>query len=160
MSPEEYQRIKEAEKERLRSVKKLKKALSTLRHQREMREALGRIASSRETLDSSEALLDELAAETARYEARLEIALDAADTGSASPEADNAPETESREQRARALLRQLKQEVGDAQEQRGEADPADKEQAAGDPAKPEKASSQQKSSSEEDLPDKTIGRMK
>lgn len=154
MSPEEYQRIKEAEKERLRSVKKLKKALSTLRHQREMREALGRIASSRETLDSSEALLDELAAETARYEARLEIALDAADTGSASPEADNAPETESREQRARALLRQLKQEVGDAQEQRGEADPTD------DSAKSENASPQQKPSSEEDLPDKTIGRMK
>lgn len=157
MSPEEYQRIKEAEKERLRSVKKLKKALNTLRHQREMREALGRIASSRETLDSSEALLDELAAETARYEARLEIALDAA--GEDAPEAADAPEADSREKRARALIRQLKQELGNAQEQSGEADPADTGKAARDAAKSESGSSQQKPSSE-DLPDKTIGRMK
>lgn len=84
MTPEEYQRIKEAEKEHLKAIKKLKVRL----RQAESRGASGAKKSSLEQamdeienapgndiLDTHEEMIDRLAMDAIHQEARLELAL-------------------------------------------------------------------------------------
>lgn len=161
MTDEEYQRIKEAEKERLRSVQQLKQVQRALRRQQSLRDALEGLAASRDKLDASGAATDQLAAETARHEARLDLALDAqrekeSDAADAEISAEDLKEAD-RTRRARDLVRQLKQEIGLPPGSSGDA-PSD---ASGDnrPARPGDTDRPAENRPAEDRPDKTIGRM-
>lgn len=111
MTPEEYQRYKEAEKAHLRKLKELKKAVRTLERQKSVGAAAEKVAEGQDLLEKQKSLVDDLAMETARHEARLDIALDSA------AEADAAANTEALEEelqreRAQALVRQLKRQMG------------------------------------------------
>ncbi|MDX1547617.1 MAG: hypothetical protein R3247_11545, partial [Rhodothermales bacterium] len=70
MSPEEYQRIKDAEKEHLRQLKKLKSAVRRLGRQQRLTQAVNDLtAGPQDALDTHRELVDQLAFETARQEA-------------------------------------------------------------------------------------------
>lgn len=158
MSPEEYERIKEAEKAHLRSLRRLKGAVRALKRKQSVSDALSRLTGAQQSLDDNEDLVDRLAQETAHYEARLDVAFDSA--RDRADEVDEKAEAAARQRRARQLLRQLKQELG--------VDPGDADMAgdaltgraptqAGDAAR--SAAPPDDTPRGDDLPDKTIGRM-
>ncbi len=167
MTPEEYQRIKEAEKEHLRALKKLKEAVHLLKRRQRVNQALSdMVGGSEATFDVHDEMVEKLALETAQQEARLEVALEGAtldETSSADADTEATParnqealEAELLEARAKSLLRQIKQEMGTAEEPAPgpaasksmgrQAPPARPEEHSDPPAAPER-------------PDKTIGRM-
>ena len=157
MSPEEFERIKEAEKEHLRALKQLKSTARKLeRRQKISRSLESLVSSSQDALDAHEEQMRQLALETAWHEARLDLALDRADepaeeTGTGRP-ADAALEEEMLRIRAQALLRRLQAEV-DAPSESSSEPPPEISPAENDvPGDPPSAS--------DDLPEKTIGRMK
>ena len=77
MTPEEYKRIKEDEKEHLRALKKLKQTARLLERRKSVNQALGNmVGGSKDALGTHEEMLDKLTLETAQQEARLEIALE------------------------------------------------------------------------------------
>jgi hypothetical protein len=132
MTPEEYQRIKEKEKEHLRALKQLKQTARVLERQRSINRALQDMeAGAQQARETHEELLDRLTLETAMNEARLEVALDAVEEAApaSSPEA---LEAELQVARARQLIDTLKRQA-----------------AAADPA-----------AASEHEADKTIGRMR
>lgn len=112
MDPEEFERIKEAEKAHLREIRKLKDTLRRAQQRNRVRGALSDMnadALMRETDDSIEALTrDALEAE-----ARLTVAMEHADLQP--PEEMIGPteldEEELRKARALELIRQLKEEA-------------------------------------------------
>lgn len=116
MSPEEYQRIKDAEKEHLRKLKKLKQQVRLAERKRKVSQTMADMATSAsDSLDTHREMLDRLAMDTVRSEARLEIALESAEAAEAEAEVQQRQiEMDETLQRARAqsLLRQLKQEMG------------------------------------------------
>lgn len=148
MTPEEYQRLKEAEKEHLRKLKKLKEAVRQLERQKRVSRAVEDITDGpRALMDENADLVDQLAMETARSEAKLEIALEsAAEKGETRPDpADEARmDEELRRLRARQLVEQMRGESS-APEPKTTTDA--KKEAKDDESKPR-------------LPEKTIGRMK
>ncbi len=77
MTPEEYKRIKEAEKEHLLALKKLKTQLRQVKQQNSVAEAMKNIenAPGDEIARTHEEMVDRLAMETIQGEARLEVAL-------------------------------------------------------------------------------------
>ncbi len=141
MTPEEYQRIKDAEKEHLRKLNALKQAAHRLRRQKQINDALHRLTGGRrQVLDEHEQMMDRLALETARHEARLDLALDAV----AETTGDLAALEEAlQKDRARALIRRMKQAEAPPEPTAVKPGPT--------PAGPEKTPP---------LPEKTIGRMK
>lgn len=77
MDRDEFERIKQEEKEHLRTKKRLEKTLQTLQNRRRVRDtvtAMTRSASA--LLRETEGLVRTLSADAARSEARLEMALD------------------------------------------------------------------------------------
>ena len=161
MTPEEYQRLKEAEKEHLRQLKELKQTARTLERRNEIARTLGDMVSlSRDALDTQERMVEQLAQETARQEARLELALEAQAEREADAEAQqqlDAAEEELTTLRARQLLRQLKQQMGVPDE---EAEDATSASAS---ALPEKGAPEEEKEPIDDAekqsatPDKTLG---
>lgn len=153
MSPEEFNRIKEAEKEHLRKLKALKQAAGRLQRQKSIAQALGNMTQeAQQKLEANEAMVEKLAWETAEQEARMEIALDSAkaaapdETEAAKPSHEETDEA-LRKARAEELVRQMKQETRT-------------EQAALDvQANPDVRSDNAADDSSDVLPDKTIGRM-
>lgn len=144
MSPEEYQRIKEAEKAHLRKLKELKGTLRSLERQGTVREAIEDLTSTpRHLLDRNAELVDRLALEAAQSEARLEMALEAAEEGGSADAEDL--EEQWQEERAHALLRQIRSEL--------------REEEAAPPAEGERAS-EPPNAAPPDLPEKTIGRVR
>ncbi|MEX0821172.1 MAG: hypothetical protein WD021_03415 [Rhodothermales bacterium] len=92
MTPEEYQQYKNAEKAHLRKLRELKKAVRRLERRKDVRASLEDVSrSADEALETHQEMVNRLALETARLEARLEIALDSA-SGSEDPKADDRPE--------------------------------------------------------------------
>jgi hypothetical protein len=162
MTDEEFERLKAAEKEHLRAKKKLQATLKQLRQKKQVRSAVDRLArSAQSALDRASELIDRLASETARDEARLDVALDpeAADPSDASgDEAVAAYEAERSAEQARALVRQMKQ----AQRIPSTPRASDSEHAPANNSRPDATSSEEErsTSSSEDLPEKTIGRMR
>jgi ABC-type transporter Mla subunit MlaD len=143
MSREEMERIKEAEKEHLRSLKKLKEAARQLESRRKTAAAVGRIADSREVLDRTSSAIDQLAVEVARNEARLEIALESAEEAEKRADLEQFEEEEVR-RRAAGLIQQIRREASEP---------------------PLRASEQEKPHRTEQarvdsLPEKTIGRIR
>ena len=150
MSPEEFNRIKEAEKEHLRKLKALKQAAGRLQRQKSIAQALGNMTQeAQQKLEANEAMVEKLAWETAEQEARMEIALESA---KAAPDEPATPkpspaETEEalRKARAEELVRQMKQETHTEQpDVRND---------------PDVRSGNVSDDSSDILPDKTIGRM-
>ncbi len=77
MTPEEYQRIKEEEKEHLRKIKKLKVAHRQLERQQKVTKAVTDMTSSiQEKLDVHSDMMNQIATESAINEARLEMAIE------------------------------------------------------------------------------------
>ena len=153
MSPEEYERIKEAEKERLRAARTLQSMQQALRRQQALRAAVEGLTGAQQALDENEALTDRIAFETARSEARLDLALEAGRASAETPEEAEAPpvnldlDDEQTAEQARATVRQFKQALGLAGDATGAPDPPPAADSAGD-GLPDK-----------ELPDKTLGRM-
>lgn len=156
MTPEEYQRLKEAEKEHLRSLRKLKQTVRSLQRQKKLTDAVENVTMKpMEALNDHDALVQELAMETARNEARLDVALESisqgkADSGPSDAELDAEHEDALRKAKAADLVRRLRSQVDAGGPQ--QAEPGAKK--TGDAVKkaPETESGA--------LPEKTIGRMK
>jgi len=166
MTPEEYQRIKEAEKEHLRALKKLKETARLLERRKSVNSALGdMVGGAQHTQDVHDEMLNKLALETAQQEARLEIALENARLDETSPaeastRAPEALEEEMLKERANLLLKQMKLQMGiPPEEKTGTADqtpPASSQPSAKSSSSPAPA----KPSPPSDRPEKTIGRMR
>ena len=156
MTPEEYQRIKEAEREHLRKLKALKQTVRRLERQKKLNQALENITGGRErVLDTHEEMMEKLAMEAALSEARLEMALEA-EQAVTEAEARAALEEDLQKARARELIRQIKLEGGLPQ---GAPDPPARPTKT--PPAPAKASSKPEAAPPpQGLPEKTIGRMK
>ncbi len=157
MTPEEYQRIKEAEKEHLRALKKLKKAVRDFERSKSIANAVTRMGSESESaLDTHSEVVDKLALETAHFEARLEVALESA--GERAEKALKAEELakfddELQKERARDLVDRIRSEVGatDARE-------PDDDSGTGSGVSPTRGPADERD--EGPLPEKTIGRMR
>ena len=165
MTPEEYERFKEAEKEHLRKLKKLKEAAHQNRRRASINRTLGEMASaipdSDDPLDAHNEMLDKLQMDTARQEARLEMALESAALKEIAAE-EPKPSTEELEeaamkQRAKNLVEQMKLQMGMTTPDTSTEAPAPTSKTASSQATPE---TEAKPSTPSDRPEKTIGRMK
>lgn len=117
MTPEEYERFKEAEKQHLRKLKELKKAVGKLEREKSIRTAFENVgAGPADMLDRQKDLVDRLAMETAKHEARLEVALESAEEAAREAQAAGLEEELQRD-RAQALVRQLKRELQEGDEE-------------------------------------------
>lgn len=167
MTDEEYRRLKEAEKEHLRAKQKLQKTLQVLQRKQGVRDVVNRMARSAQgALDRASDLISKLTAETARDEAHLDVAMDAvgdADASTDDPDVE-AFEAKRRAEHARMLVRQMKQSQAlsgpSSSRMTSSASPSETSGS-------EKRSSPATSSGEDlstsdpdDLPEKTIGRMR
>lgn len=161
MTREEFERIKNAEKEHLRALRKLKETVRGLERQKSVNNALTDLASSTGSiLDEHTALVEKLSQETALQEARFEVALESVESDEAAAkrqelqdEADLAKLEEERQQgRARDLVNQVKIQMGspDAGGRRPEGTPARDRPRSGDAG----------AKSDDPMPDKTIGKMR
>lgn len=157
MTPEEYERYKEAEKEHLRKLRKLKQAVRDLERQKTVTRAVEGITEEpRRLLDEQQELVERVSMEAARSEARLEIALEAAEAKAPAEREPTVSPAEAdevvRRARARELVRQMREGEGPEP-----APPASREE-------PQAARRAAKADAEESdpppLPEKTIGRMK
>ncbi len=168
MTPEERERFKEAEKEHLRQLKKLKQAAHQTRRRASINKALsdmaGALGQEDDPTDAHNEMLDKLELDTARQEARLEIALESAaqkEAAEASERAMAQLEEETQKTRAKTFVEQMKRQMGIAAPDAGEADEAEKpalpSKTIGKKASPEPEA---KPSPPSDRPEKTIGRMK
>lgn len=161
MTEEEFERIKEAEKEKLRAQKKLAKLKKTLRRKQSIRSAVQRMAEGAQSvLSRSTDWMEQLTSETARQQARLEVALDAIEDDE--PESDTdveAYEAEREAKRAKELIRQMKQgraKKSTDRSKRGASESDSAESSDSDATD----SATGPSTSDDDLPEKTIGRMR
>jgi chromosome segregation ATPase len=143
MTDDEFQRLKEAEKEHLREKKQLRTQLAALKRRSQAQGLVQRMRQGAERLlRETESLVDTLRAQVASNEARLEGAAEADDRADDLHEADEAL----REERAESLVRQYKAASGavtSSSRREDEADPGSSD--AGSP---------------QEGPDKTIGRMR
>lgn len=155
MDREEFERIKQAEKEHLRKLKQIKGQLRDAQRTARLRQAFEEIKG---TLDPSEfdTSLETVQREALESEARLDVALEqaeAADTPDLSPALT---EEEARKAAAAALVAEMKASLNP-----GAAPAEDATRAASDEDLPEKTIGRLKppgAKAEEDVPKKTIGR--
>ncbi|GAB5519491.1 MAG: hypothetical protein RhofKO_17420 [Rhodothermales bacterium] len=160
MTPEEFERLKEAEKAHLRKLKALKQAARQSRHQRSIGGALGNLASSSNLLDENDALVNQLNQDAVMGEARLDVALENMDAREDERQqaAQRAQfEADQKRQRADDLITQMKRQMGlidDPAPTPASTAPDPIEKTVGKrqapPATP--------ASSPDPIPDKTIGR--
>lgn len=153
MTPEEYERYKEAEKQHLRKLKELKKAVRTLEREKSVRTAFEKVTEGQDLLDKQKDLVDRLAFETAQQEARLDVALDSHEEV-ARQENTAKLEEELQRERAQALVKQLEREMSEKTGEKREKRTID-EAASGEPA----GSEGNPTRGRDDRPEKTIGRM-
>ncbi len=148
MTREEFNKIKEAEKDHLRKLKKLKQAARQLERQKSVSRAVTDMTSSvRNTLDRHADAMDMISTEAALNEARLEFALENTDVSSEKL-SELADEETLSKSRAQDFVRQMKgaHETPDAQTS-PDGDALDEEAHDSEP-------------DHDELPEKTIGRMK
>jgi hypothetical protein len=127
MDDDEFRRIKEAEKERLRSQKRLRKALRTLKRRQKVQSAVrSMVEGARGVLRRTDDLVSTLRTQVARQQARLEVALEDEDSGDAGRRAgasldagvseqaveEQTMRDQAMESRAEELVRQLRLEMG------------------------------------------------
>ena len=146
MTDDEFQHIKEEEKNHLRAQKRLQRTLEALKQRTEAEGVVQQMKrGAARLLDETESLVDALRRTVVQDQARFEVALD-----DERPEADALREAEEalREERAEALVRRMKAEEEKAARSRpsiSEDDKASDERPDSPPA--------------QEGPDKTIGRM-
>jgi hypothetical protein len=164
MTPEEYERIKEAEKDHLRKLKKLKEAHRQLQRQARVTKAVTDMTSSmQEKLDVHADMMDRIATESAINEARLEMAIESRQTEDLETQALE-DELELTRAKARDLIRKLKEEpeeraASKAPPRASNSDePTDRRDSTAD--KPSGSTPAASPTAGDDLPEKTIGRMK
>ena len=177
MTPEEYKRIKEAEKEHLRSLKKLKAQLRQAQQQNRVAEAMKNISNAPgdDITQTHNEMIDKLAMETIQGEARLEIALTEADEQASTPTDVPQESVEEQEQklrqsdaelkklRAQELVRQIKIQMGlaDAKKKQNDDSAVTQEDSNHEESKEtgKKKGKTLDSAPQGDLPEKTIGRI-
>lgn len=148
MKDEEFERIKEAEKERLRVQKRLRNTIESLKRRNEVQQVVRRMSQgAKRLLDKTEAFAEEVASQAARHAARLEVAADE-ELGTDSSLSED--EESLREERAAAVVHLLKTE----EEPRAASDSSTSSARSG-----EEAASDEADEEASDVPDKTIGRM-
>ena len=167
MTPEEREKFKEAEKEHLRQLKQLKQKAHQARRQSSVNKALadmaGAIGQEEDPLGTYNEMLDKLEMDTARQEARFEIAMESAALKEAAEQAEaDKPspaqlEEETAKARAKTLVEQMKLQMGMATPDAEEKTPEAPQKTIGKQAPPE---AETKPSAPSDRPEKTIGRMK
>jgi hypothetical protein len=179
MDDDEFRRIKEAEKERLRSQKRLRKALSTLKRRQKVQSAVrSMVEGARGVLRRTDDLVSTLRTQVARQQARLEVALEDEGTGADDGVSEQAVQEQTMrdramESRAEELVRQLRVEMRASDE--GDAAPpsdrsigrpaasrgrdADAENAEGQAGEGRDAGARGAEEPDDSLPEKTIGRM-
>jgi hypothetical protein len=179
MTPEEFQKLKEAEKDHLRKIRELKKVHKQHAQQAKVTRAVTDMATGMNALyDEHREMVDRLQMDTLQSEARMEVALDSVDSAGIT-EAQDAAELELdseaiRKAKAQELIRQMKLEAGGG----SVAKPASSEEPgrSGEAAKTASPSGSASSgapstgrtplhaapkpTTSSDLPEKTIGRMK
>lgn len=112
MTPEEYERFKEAEKEHLRKLKKLKEAARLLERQKKIANAVtGMSTSMQEKFDEHREMVDRLGMEAAMTEARMEVAMDSTEERAQQINQASDDEETLRKERARELIRRMQQEA-------------------------------------------------
>lgn len=173
MKPEEFEKIKQAEKEHLRKIRKLKDAVRQLDRQKKISGAISDMTSSmQETLDVHDEMIQKIAVDTALNEARLEIALERSEKADTQAQRDR-DEADLAGILARKVVGDLRGAVESDFSSPGEGAPPDKSEtvrssdrkvqgAPGPLTKTPLISSQTVKTKQErdDLPEKTIGRMK
>lgn len=158
MTPEEYERFKEAEKAHLRKLRELKKTHQQLQRKAKVTGAVTDMAESMNQLfNEHEEMVDKLQRDSIESEARMEVALDNVEADDRTLEALDAAELEAdqalRKARAQELIRQMKAAEGaPASAVSSTPDTTPAAESGSD------ATTDPESSSE--LPEKTIGRMK
>lgn len=155
MTPEEYERFKEAEKAHLRKLKELKQAHHQLQRKAKVTRAVTDMAEGISSLyDEHNEMVERLQHDTILSEARMEVALDNLSSDDAALERLDAAELEAdqtlRKARAQELIRQMK--AAESGEPLAPAAAAKTDSGAGSETPPAAPSS--------DLPEKTIGRMR
>ncbi len=158
MTPEEYQRVKEAEKEHLRALKRLKKAVRQLERSKSIAQSVTRMtAGSENVLDTHREMVDKLAMETAHYEAKLEVALESASDRAERAEREEAlakADEDLQRARARDLIDQIRSELQAGAEEAPAAPDVEDRTTSKEPP-PGDSEGEDKP-----MPEKTIGRMR
>ncbi|HEX7069373.1 MAG TPA: hypothetical protein VF190_01145 [Rhodothermales bacterium] len=144
MTDEEFNRLKEEEKAHLRQMRSLKRAVRLLERQRSVTSALEEMTTrSKAALEANEKLIEEIAFDTARQEAKLDVALESTEV----PNPDLLDDLAAA--RARALVDDVRRETAKPES----ATPNPSDSPAEKPAAPDKARP-------DSLPEKTLGRLR
>jgi hypothetical protein len=164
MTPEEFERFKEAEKAHLRKIRELKKASKQFVQQSKISRAVTDMATGmNELYDEHREMVDRLQMGTLQNEARMEVALDSVDMDSVT-EAQDAAALEAdmeaiKKARAQELIRQMKMEGSSSTDSSAKA-PAQSAPVQNAPLGRTPLTEKPKPTTSSDLPEKTIGRMK
>lgn len=174
MTPEEYQRIKEAEKEHLKAIKKLKHKLRQVEKggaagkKSSLEQAMDEIenAPGDGILDTHEEMIDRLAMDAVHQEARLELALSSEQDQEpatpaepeASPEAIVQSDEELQQIRAKELVRKMKIQMG-LDNLKRKQDPVRNVTTENDAPDSSESSTESTPEEKTQLPEKTIGRI-
>jgi len=167
MTNDEFDRIKEAEKQRLRMKKRLRALKKTSERQQTTASLVRKMKrTGASLLRDTQSLVDSLSAEIAKSQARLEVAMDedaatrsTDDVGQDDIAAYEREQAEAeREARARDLVRQFKESVQPTRTSNTDPSPGESDTPSGDETSSSKKPAQD--DSDDDLPDKTIGRMR
>ena len=168
MTPEEYQKLKEAEKAHLRKIRELKKAQRSSSRKASVTNAVTGMASKMEELFSEHGeMVERLQMDSAMSEARMEVALDSVEANDSVSEAQDAAElaaaeAELKRSRARDLINQMKQSDLKSSDSPASASGSAKNSTEGSTEGSTKGPENTEGASEKEtsLPEKTIGRMK
>ena len=143
MTDDEFNRIKEEEKDHLRQLRALKRAVHLLERQRSVTTALEEMTSrSKQVLEANERLIEEIALDTARNEARLDVAME--EMGPVHPDDLEG----SAEARARAIVEDVRRQEAEVTPRKQDVPPRENAEEKAAPVKPDT------------LPEKTLGRMR
>lgn len=147
MTDEEYERIKEGEKERLRAQKRLRSALESLKRRNDVQKVVRRMSEgAQRLLRKTGELADELASQAARQAARLEVATDTEEKEEALDQAEEIL----REKRAQEVVDRMKSQEEPRMSGQTRRSTTRSEEAPASPSEDEQPT---------EGPDKTIGRM-
>lgn len=170
MTPEEFQRIKEAEKEHLRKIRALKKAARGFERTKKVHQALENMAhSTDEVMDTHAEMLGKLDLDAAQKEAMLEIALSSAEEKETKQAAETF-EKDLQKERAADLVRRMKAQlaasslIANTPSQQQKEIPGKSGQLSPGKTRKEEEEAHPDSTvnpiqNPDDLPEKTIGRM-
>ena len=157
MTPEEYQKVKEAEKAHLRQLKELKKTHAQLSRKARITNAVTDMAESvQELFDEHRTMVDRLEMDAISSEARLDVAMDGLEGDSSVQEALDAAQLEADQEaikkaRAKSLIQQMKLEGGFVPTSPTKSESPSAKAVEANPDTPETTP---------ELPEKTIGKMK